>query len=62
MLEDELATLEERFTLRSEKLNIQEKHQQALLGKGIETKRSLEEGLAQARPNFTKTPLSAHPK
>ena len=48
MLEDELATLEERFTLRSEKLNIQEKHQQALLGKGIETKRSLEEGLAQA--------------
>ena len=36
MLEDELATLEERFTLRSEKLNIQEKHQQALLGKGIE--------------------------
>lgn len=48
MLEDELATLEERFTLRSEKLNVQEKHQQALLGKGIETKRSLEEGLAQA--------------
>lgn len=45
-LEDGLAALEERFNLRSEKLNVQEKHQQALLAKSIETRKSLEEGLA----------------
>lgn len=48
ILEDELAALEGRFALRSEKLKMQEQRLQSLLAKSIEAKKMLEEGLAQA--------------